>query len=108
MQMALKHFVSGMKCNSKINSLQDFEHQIIYMKSEVLMAGLQYCTLLGNKAAWNSTIEMKAIFSTQTTWRHISDDHNLICVTIARARAHTHTHTHTHTFLDHSKLICYL
>jgi len=25
------------------------------------MAGLQYCTLLGNKAAWNSTMEMKAI-----------------------------------------------
>jgi len=67
------------------------------------MAGLQYCTLLGNEAAWNSTVEMKAIFSTQTfifiyqnTWRHIPDDHNFICATIAR----THTHTHTHIFVS--------
>ena len=84
-QMAVKHFVSGMKFNSKMNSLQDVEHQIIYTKFDVLMTGLQYtqCTLLGNEAAWNSTIKMKAIFSTQTftliyqtTWRHIPDEHN--------------------------------
>jgi hypothetical protein len=53
-------------CNSKINYLHDFEHQIIYMKFEVKMAGLQYCILLGNEAASNSTMEKKAIFSTQT------------------------------------------
>jgi hypothetical protein len=40
-----------MKRNSKINSLQDFEHQIIYIKFEFLMAGLQHCTLLENEAA---------------------------------------------------------
>jgi hypothetical protein len=71
------------------------------------MAGLQYCTLLGNEVARNSTLEMNAIFSTQTftliyqtTLRHIPDDHNFICLTTV--------HTHTHTFLDHSKMFCYL